>query len=193
MFVIVNVAIYIAPAHNARCLDSVCSSSRSETDVWRNSHDSLTNGDPTLSITHRDDAGPMPSPGIQWMYPILVCLRSLVFRRVLERYTHVYMSIPDMYTSRYTNCRALLPPRRMYTPAKHFADESSFAGDTVTDSLRKDVPTKRGVVSAVSSARLPTKSNARRLVRRRPDSIVQRRRRSASTPALVPMTVSRAA
>ena len=31
---------------------------------------------------------------------------------------------------------------------KQFADESSFAGDTLTDSSKKNVPTKRGVVSA---------------------------------------------
>ena len=66
VFVIVNVAIYIAPSYNARCLDSYCSSSRSETDIWRNSHDSLTNGDSTLSTSLRGDALPIPSPEIQW-------------------------------------------------------------------------------------------------------------------------------
>ena len=35
MFVIVGVAVYIALAHSAQCLDSSCSSLRSETDVWR--------------------------------------------------------------------------------------------------------------------------------------------------------------
>ena len=30
------------------------------------------------------------------------------------------------------------------------ADQGSFAGDTLTDSSKKDAPTKRGVVSAVA-------------------------------------------
>ena len=66
VFVIINVAIYIAPAHNSRCLDSYCSSTRSETERWRNSHGALTNSDPTLPTSLRGDAGPMPRPEIQW-------------------------------------------------------------------------------------------------------------------------------
>ena len=43
MFIIVNVAIYIAPAPNARGFgNSYCNWSRSETDRWRNSPDPLT-------------------------------------------------------------------------------------------------------------------------------------------------------
>ena len=88
------------------------------------------------------------------MYPIRVCLRSLVFRRVLERYTHVYMAIPEMCISRYTHCRALQPSaftavRELHTGKKHFADEGSLSDDILTDSS-KDVPTIRGVVSAVA-------------------------------------------
>ena len=84
------------------------------------------------------------------MYQILVCLRSLVLRRVLESYTHVYMGIPEICTSRYTNCQALLSPRRKCSPQQHFADEGSFAGNTLTDCSKKNVPTKRGVAGVVA-------------------------------------------
>ena len=47
------------------------------------------------------------------------------------------------------------------------------------------MPTKHGVVSADAG-------EDSTLVRRRPDAVVQRRRRSMSTPALVPMSDSKA-
>ena len=79
VFVIVIVAIYIALAHKARYLNSHCSSSRSKKDIWRSSHDSFTNGDPTLSISLRDDAEPTPSPRIQWCSYDEVVRQSDVF------------------------------------------------------------------------------------------------------------------
>ena len=60
------------------------------------------------------------------MYPILVCLRYLGFRRVLEMYTPVYIGKPEMCTSRYTHCRALLPPRQKCTPAKTLCRRGFF-------------------------------------------------------------------
>ena len=52
------------------------------------------------------------------IYSNLVWPRSLVFRRVFERYTYVYMGIPEMCTLRYMHCQTLLVQRREYTPAK---------------------------------------------------------------------------
>ena len=49
----------------------------------------------------------------------MVCLRYLVFRRILERYTHVFMGIPEMCTLRYAHYRALLPPGQICTSAKN--------------------------------------------------------------------------
>ena len=164
----------------------------------RGSHDLLTNGDPTPSTCLRDDAESMTSPGSNGvvmsrsldnrMYPIVVCLRSLVFRRVLERYIYVLMGIPEMCTLRYAHCKALLPPRRKCTSAKQFADEGSFADDTLTDSSKKDVPTKRGVISAVADED-PTREGR---CGGDTDAAVEQRCHSASIAALMPMSVWRA-
>ena len=83
------------------------------------------------------------------MYPILVCPRSSVFHRVLERYTYAYIGIPKICTLRYTHCQAFRCHSGSVYRQQHLADEGSFAGDTLTDSS-KGVSTKRGVVSAVA-------------------------------------------
>ena len=102
------------------------------------------------------------------------------------------MGIPEMCTLKCTHCRALLPQRRKCTPAKTLPTRVLSAGDTLTDSSKKDVPTERG-----SSARPLTKirrekAGAATVRRGGSAAAVQRRRRSTSTTALVAMSISRA-
>ena len=54
-----------------------------------------------------------------------------------------------MCNLRYTHCRALLPLRRRCIKAKNtWPTRVPSAGDTLTDSSKKDLPTERGVSAA---------------------------------------------